>query len=395
MERNRFPPEDQKIQAFIYEQQAEFGDGTTIVTEPILGQDQTPESIFNTLKQTFRESLESLFAAELQRLQKSQFIEFYDQESIAEIVGSKPPVTDEDEVESFYSPQERHGHDIIRKCLLMCQREFTEITPEFIEFVSSMLETRAQEYAHKSEILKRDFDLLKQKLEPKLGKTIPLASVEAASRLSGIQFILFDPLITNESRPHQLTDTRQIFLPYDFTISDLAHELTHALSGQTWQEKTEVNNSGEEKQELRSTRTGLLFEPDSSGVQNFTWLNEAFTESITREWIGNSGTPEYATEIQLLEKIINGGGISMSQAREAYFENFNPNSTHRTAKIAEFFQAVNKTFGPGFLINLSHFIEYNNTKVTGSGARVALKKWNELEVDFPEFLKKSKKTNHN
>lgn len=389
MERHHFSPENPKIQTFISEQQAKIENGITIVAEPIIGFEQSPETVFSILRQAPANLLESLFAEELHRLQNSQFVELFDLESIAEIVDSRSPVIDEDEIESFYNPQERHSHDIIRKCLLMYQCEFTKIPPEFIEFVSSMLETRAQEYANKSEILKRDFDLLKQKLEPKLGKTIPLSSAEAASRLSGIQFTLFDPLISGESRPHQLTDTRQIFLPYNFTISDLAHELTHALSGKTWQEKNEINNSGEEKQELRSTRTGLLFEPDSSGVQNFTWINEAFTESITREWIGNSRTPEYATEIQLLENIINGAG-SILHVREAYFENFNPNGTHRTPKIAEFFQTTNKTFGPGFLVNLSHFIEYNNAKVTGSGTRIALKKWNELGIDFPAFLKKSR-----
>jgi hypothetical protein len=39
---------------------------------------------------------------------------------------------------------------------------------------------------------------------------------------------------------------------------------------------------------------------------------------------------------------------------------------------------------------LSYFIEYNNTQATGSGVRAALKKWNEVGVDFPEFLRKFK-----
>lgn len=125
------------------------------------------------------------------------------------------------------------------------------------------------------------------------------------------------------------------------------HEMLHALSSRSVLGDVQEDDGALES--VRVQRLGLSMEG------RFRWLNEAMTERMTLELLGESDG-SYPKERSLLSVLLE-QGLSYACLREAYFERHEPPTSGLGLKHwREMMNSFNQTFKQGFLVKLDNYV---------------------------------------
>jgi len=138
-----------------------------------------------------------------------------------------------------------------------------------------------------------------------------------------------------------------------------SHELLHATSGRAL-----IHQPGNltNREEIINQRVGLEFKPANNHPYLFRWLNEAITEDLNKEMMGNSELDSsYREERHLLQLLCTFGSteVPVSVFREAYFENYDPDDPtgERVPKYKELQRQLMAAYGERILVNLDNVIK--------------------------------------
>jgi len=165
------------------------------------------------------------------------------------------------------------------------------------------------------------------------------------------------------------------------------HEIMHALSGKTlYAEKSIVDEYSDEKNKYYYTnkygRLGLMI---NGKHERFRWLNEAVTETLTRELIDTApDRPQYSqvvykSERELLELLMIRGKyqIDLKLFTDAYFENYDP-TLPREKRIPAWktlYKTISEAYSPGFLTELDKYIKAKDVKAAAHTMQID---WHEV-----------------
>jgi hypothetical protein len=179
----------------------------------------------------------------------------------------------------------------------------------------------------------------------------------------------------------------------------LIHEFLHALVGKTIHKEKEVgrirNEVLEENVRFHEQRSGLHFIASlDSLIERFRWLNEAITEDLTRAISDVPNATQYQHEIELLELLCSKlGPNGKALFRDAYFEQYHlaKPQGQRLEHYRALVDAMNGTFGSGFLVRLDTYIqeqcdEHGRQLSWMSGVKKAVEQWRKTGDNFPAYI---------
>ena len=273
-----------------------------------------------------------------------------------------------------------------------------------------MLTIHRDKVLMKAEKLEKDFPEFKKRVLDLLDKAIergelPISKEYVAARLDKIDCTIIDSLTANlEDRGGSYYGGKHTIslssgVPNDLKFKVFVHEIVHALSGQIRQEGSETDAldpdiiwRGVEKVGNRFNHFAKdfsIYDVDDERAQthrpNFRWLNEAITEDITGQLVGKAVS--YKKERELLALIVQ-YGIPTEVLRLAYFDNHDieKKAGHHLLKTKELFDATNKKFHTGFLVDLDKYIFQGGQEAYKNNLAAVVDKWRELGNGFSEFL---------
>lgn len=143
------------------------------------------------------------------------------------------------------------------------------------------------------------------------------------------QAVIVDPSLPDGTLQHTLT-----------------HELFHAISGKTLQRSTEDGS-------IRVQRQGVEITGREDGPIRFEWLNEAITEKLTMMLLGKETSVSYPHEREGLAEL----DVPFELFLEAYLEGFQDTTGEKVPAWKRLNDALDHTYGPGFLTKLDHEIQ--------------------------------------
>ncbi|MEK7532529.1 MAG: hypothetical protein AAB579_02920 [Patescibacteria group bacterium] len=287
------------------------------------------------------------------------------------------------------------------------------------DMLMPMIEHHVKWVAEQEKEITRELASFKKRFRTLLARSIKTDAVPAVrsltpaqinERLGILKFSAIDEFSTSlaemwgDFQANTHTVRLSVNIPPDKRWKVFVHEMFHALSGQHevgfFDEFPEFNMYG-------MAKVGTHFGDPFSGVRGMEsdgrrknkrrpvlhWLNEALTEAVTRDVLGDQyrhGT--YVQERALLD-VLKHAGVPSDILYRAYFENYavKPAGEHRSPAMKELFQKTNELFGDGFLVKLDWYIRYHwqsadKKKSKSNGVEQALAEWKKRGAEFPHYI---------
>lgn len=209
-----------------------------------------------------------------------------------------------------------------------------------------------------------------------------------AEEIANIPILLFDDLSNDDYIGGYYNSQANVVYISSLNIETepletVIHELTHGLSGNTFvgfkdreeeaKDDTDVSEAFKTlmrklsrrgmEEELQIQRLGLSFAGSCIKAERFGWLNEAITEVIAADIIGDNPEREpedrgiARIEERALLKLLRHSGkfdIPLDLFKDAYFEEYDPNLPYgeRIPAWKKLYTAINEAYYPGFLVEL-------------------------------------------
>ncbi len=294
------------------------------------------------------------------------------------------------------------------------------------DFLAGILKQRELEIKTAKEALKPEFETYREKLiaeltaaskegarsdsetrrepRPDSGrqaaerKQIPVSAEIVKERLLNLRIVFVDEIAVDLKEAWgdyaKLANTVRIStrVPRAERWRVFVHEALHAVSGQVEVAAESAGSNNHNFVFHDQIKFGLHFDKaDRPGPSYLSlwWLNEAVTQNLTDRFAGQG---KESVE-QKLAALLVSKGVPAELFEAAYFENYEakPRGEHRLPQTKRLFEAADKIFGQGFLMQLDHYLRMKSRGVDKKDRKYVIAsiilEWQDRGDQFPQMVR--------